>query len=162
MANDVNGLKRQLSPDMSQYLGSAKIVLTGAQLQRDIRSWLSPPDPRKNYNTACGSRHKETGLWFVDSKTFSEWRACGSGSFLWINGKRQLSLGAYICLDTDSLPLCSGRWEKRPLVSNINPSVFHLGDLPCRPVLRLSKTLRECGILGTHHSLCISTTSGTI
>src|SRR5712691_6954620 len=46
--------------------------------------------------------------------------------------------------------------------ANVNSSVFHRGDLRCRPVLRLSKTSRRCGNLVTHHSLCISTTSGTI
>ena len=47
---------------------------------------------------------------------FSEWKAPGLSSLLWINGKRQLPPGAYIFADTDSLPLHSGRWEKCPLV----------------------------------------------
>ena len=81
-----------------------------------MRSWLSPPDPWKDYNIARGSRHKETGLWFVNSETFSEWKSSGPSSLLWINGKRQLPPGAYIFAVTDSLSFRSGRWEKRPLV----------------------------------------------
>jgi len=46
--------------------------------------------------------------------------------------------------------------------ANVNPPVFHLGDSHCWSVRRSSKTSRQCGSLGVHHSLCISTTSGTI
>jgi len=109
--------------------------LAGAQLQRDIRTWLSPPDPWKNYNIACGSRHKETGSWFVNSKTFSEWKASGPSSLLWVNGKRQLPPGAYIITDTDSLPFVAGAGKSVIWYANINLSVFHLGDLRCWPVL---------------------------
>ena len=89
--------------------------LAGAQLRGDIQSWLSPPDPRKNYDIACGLRHKNTGSWFVNTKAFSEWKASGLSSFLWINGKRQYHPALTFSI-TDGLPFRSGCWEKRPLV----------------------------------------------
>lgn len=57
------------------------------QLQQDVRSWLSPPDPWKNHNIACGSRHSGTAAWFIGGSTFSEWTSSGPNSLLWIHGK---------------------------------------------------------------------------
>jgi hypothetical protein len=116
MAKDVNELNRKSSPNISQYNLEALRYLAGARLRTDIRGWLSPPDPSKNYNIACESRHEDTGSWFTNSKIFSEWKSSGPSSLLWINGKRQLSPGAYIFSDTEGLPFHSGRWEKCPLV----------------------------------------------
>jgi hypothetical protein len=65
--------------------------LAGDQLQEDISRWLSPPDPRKNYNVARESRYGETGMWFVNSNTLSEWKASGPSSLLWVHGKRQFA-----------------------------------------------------------------------
>jgi len=59
-------------------------------LQSDIRSWLSPPDPWKNYNIARELRHSKTGEWFINGSALSEWKASGASSLLWISGKRQL------------------------------------------------------------------------
>ena len=44
-----------------------------------------PPDPLKNYNTACNTYQTGTGLWFFQDGVFSEWRA--RGTLLWIHGK---------------------------------------------------------------------------
>jgi len=57
------------------------------ELLSKIRSWLSPPDPWKNYNIGLESRHSKTGTWFVNSSTLSEWKASGRSSLLWIHGK---------------------------------------------------------------------------
>ncbi|KAH9988272.1 hypothetical protein BJV74DRAFT_951505 [Russula compacta] len=55
------------------------------QIRRDLGSWLSPPDPSVNYNTASDAHHEGTALWFAKSSAFKSWKA--SGSFLWIHGK---------------------------------------------------------------------------
>ena len=112
IAKDVNELNRKSSLTFRSTIWKRWDCLAGARLRTDIRSWLSPPDPSKNYNIACESRHEDTGSWFVNSKIFSDWKSSGPSSLLWINGKRQLSPGAYIFPDTDGLPFRSGRWEK--------------------------------------------------
>ena len=63
--------------------------MAGEKLQRDIQSWLSPPDPWKNHNIAHELRHDVTGAWFVRGDTLSEWRAFGPSSLLWVHGKRR-------------------------------------------------------------------------
>ncbi|KAH9964694.1 hypothetical protein BGW80DRAFT_1447982 [Lactifluus volemus] len=57
----------------------------GDQLQRDIRIWLSPPDPSTNHNIARTAHHKGTAAWFIQGDTFQEWKT--RGSLLWIHGK---------------------------------------------------------------------------
>ncbi|KAH9055815.1 hypothetical protein EDB83DRAFT_1088956 [Lactarius deliciosus] len=55
------------------------------QLRRDLRNWISPPDPSINYNTACGAHHKGTAAWFTRGDAFKYWRA--HGCLLWVHGK---------------------------------------------------------------------------
>jgi hypothetical protein len=62
------------------------IALTGDQLRKDIRNWISPPDPSVNYNTASDARHEGTSLWFMACDAFKSWKE--SDSLLWIYGKR--------------------------------------------------------------------------
>jgi len=57
------------------------------KLQGDIQSWLSPPDPWKNHNIACDSRHTGTARWFIGGDDFSKWKCSGPSSLLWIHGK---------------------------------------------------------------------------
>src|SRR5712691_7949138 len=87
MASDMNKSRRQLSPSSLLMIGSAE-WLAGDELLSKIRSWLSPPDPWKNYNIGRELRHSKTGAWFVNSSTLSEWKASGRSSLLWIHGKR--------------------------------------------------------------------------
>ena len=61
-------------------------IYVGDQLQRDVRYWLSPPDPSTNHNFVRKARHSGTAGWFFESNALSEWKA--RGSFLWIHGKR--------------------------------------------------------------------------
>jgi hypothetical protein len=56
---------------------------------RAIRNWLSPPDPSTNHNIARESQHPGTATWWINDKTYSEWKHSGSSSLLWIHGKRQ-------------------------------------------------------------------------
>ena len=55
-------------------------------MQRDVYTWLSPPDPSTNHNIACEAHHNGTAQWFIQGSTFSEWKALGS--LLWIHGMR--------------------------------------------------------------------------
>ncbi|KAI0301356.1 hypothetical protein BC826DRAFT_988966 [Russula brevipes] len=48
------------------------------QLREGLRTWLSPPDPSVNYNTASDAH---TTLWFTESNAFKNWKS--SGSLLW-------------------------------------------------------------------------------
>ncbi|KAH9964684.1 hypothetical protein BGW80DRAFT_1447977 [Lactifluus volemus] len=54
------------------------------QLQKDIRMWLTPPDPSTNHNIARTAHHNGTAAWFIQSETFQKWKT--SGSLLWIHG----------------------------------------------------------------------------
>jgi len=47
--------------------------------------WLSAPDPSTNYNKALEERQGGTGLWFVSSQTFDDWRTTPN-SFVWLHG----------------------------------------------------------------------------
>ncbi|KAH9053059.1 ankyrin repeat-containing domain protein [Lactarius vividus] len=66
ISNDINKMKRNL-------------------LQRESRSWLTPPDPSPNYNIAREIHQDGTATWFCEGGVFAEWNA--KGSLLWIHGK---------------------------------------------------------------------------
>ena len=53
-----------------------------------LRSWLSPPDPSVNHNTACKTQHGGTATWFIQGNIFQDWKE--SGSLLWVRGNRTL------------------------------------------------------------------------
>lgn len=55
------------------------------QHERDIRDWLSAPDPSSNYENALEKRHARTGLWFTSSQVFVDWKK-QPNSFLWLHG----------------------------------------------------------------------------
>ncbi|KAJ5741611.1 hypothetical protein N7533_011020 [Penicillium manginii] len=50
-----------------------------------IKRWLSPADPSTNVNHARKSRHTGTGIWFLDSDSFTEWKL-GLRKHLWLYG----------------------------------------------------------------------------
>lgn len=50
-----------------------------------ILSWLSPPDHSSNANQARGYRHPGTGTWFLNSRTFQDWKS-GLCQHLWLYG----------------------------------------------------------------------------
>ncbi|KAI9511100.1 hypothetical protein F5148DRAFT_422008 [Russula earlei] len=56
------------------------------QLRREFRTWLLPPDPSINHNTACEIQHPGTAKWFIQGSTFRDWKK--NGSLLWIRGNR--------------------------------------------------------------------------
>jgi hypothetical protein len=57
-------------------------------VRRDVRNWLSPPDPWNNHNIVHKSRHSGTGIWWIQGDTYERWKSSGPSSLLWINGKR--------------------------------------------------------------------------
>ena len=63
-------------------------LFAGSKVLRNIREWLSPPDPWKNHYVVLDTRHSETGTWLIQGETYAEWKSSGSGSLLWIKGKR--------------------------------------------------------------------------
>ena len=67
---------------------------TGKQFQRDVRSWLSPPDPSTNHNIAREDHLDGTSSWFIQGGTFNDWKE--KGSLLWIYGKRIKPLFTYL------------------------------------------------------------------
>ncbi|VBB84475.1 Putative protein of unknown function [Podospora comata] len=49
-----------------------------------VERWLRPPDTSINFNEARRKWHEGSGLWFLDSPAFNEWK-CGS-HHLWLHG----------------------------------------------------------------------------
>ena len=74
-----------VSSDIS--CGSRGLVyFTGNLFQKDIQSWLFPPDPSTNHNVARRDHLDRTALWFIQGGMFKEWKT--TASLLWIYGKR--------------------------------------------------------------------------
>ena len=57
-------------------------------MQKQLRTWLSPPDSSINHNHACKTHHDGTATWFIHGTKFREWK--DNGSLLWISGNRTL------------------------------------------------------------------------
>jgi hypothetical protein len=77
-------------------------------LQQNVRTWLSAPDISENHNEACGKQHDGTAAWFIEGRSFAQWKA--RGSTLWIHGKRAIFCHAvihYYLLPPD-LPVIAG------------------------------------------------------
>jgi hypothetical protein len=69
-----------------------------------LQTWLSPPDPSVNYNTARDAYHGGTAAWFTQDHTFRDWKASGSESFLWIHGKRKFLSSLRLFTLADACP----------------------------------------------------------
>ena len=57
---------------------------------KDIRNWLSPIDTSGNYNEARKKYQDQTGSWFIQGKTFNEWKG-EVDKLLWIYGKSEFN-----------------------------------------------------------------------
>ena len=89
--------------------GISESSLAGDKLQQDIIGWLSPPDPWKNHHISRDSRHAESAAWFIQGRTFSEWKASEvPSSSLWIYGKRLLILTSYAFSETEIFLFVAG------------------------------------------------------
>ena len=54
--------------------------------EEKIYTWLSAPDPWSNYHKGLEQRQVGTGLWFLGSQEYAEWKTKPK-SFLWLYGK---------------------------------------------------------------------------
>jgi hypothetical protein len=106
--SDVNKSRRQLFLNFVIADRTHGDCLAGDKVRQAVRSWLSPPETRKNFNVARKSRHGETGTWFVEGDTFSEWKWSGPISLLWIHGKCSLSPALTLFIETDGFPFVAG------------------------------------------------------
>lgn len=78
--SDVAGLQNAMD-DVKALLQS----MGAAQVSSDIRHWLEAPDAMINFNEAADKRHRNTGLWFVESQEFENWKQ-NDFSLLWLVG----------------------------------------------------------------------------
>ncbi|KAH9013210.1 hypothetical protein EDB85DRAFT_1877177, partial [Lactarius pseudohatsudake] len=115
----------------------------GNQLRRDLRNWISPPDPSINYNTACGTHHKGTAAWLTRGDAFKAWRA--HGCLLWVHGKPTVSSSSVIVRDIEDVcnaGLASmayfyfdfkdtGKQDSRALLSSLLIQLSHQSDVYC-------------------------------
>jgi hypothetical protein len=85
MINDVNKIKR-LFLSLLIYITETDTTVTGDQFQRDVRLWLSPPDPSTNHDIVSEGHHEGSAKWFFESGVVTDWKS--RGSLLWIHGKR--------------------------------------------------------------------------
>ncbi len=93
---------------------------TGDRLQRESRSWLTPPDPSPNYNIACKIHQDGTATWFFQASIFAEWNT--KGFLLWIHGKRASSILALLLATIlISFPCCSGFRKNYSDVRGVSP-----------------------------------------
>lgn len=76
--------------------GSTSGIFTGDQLRQKFAEWLSPPDPSENYDIARRTQHKGTAVWFIEKRSFREWKK--NGCLLWIQGKRAFSAPCVCCV----------------------------------------------------------------
>ncbi|KAK8065228.1 hypothetical protein PG997_011975 [Apiospora hydei] len=52
---------------------------------KNIRSWLSAPDPAANFNKAREQHQEGTGEWLIQDERYSTWKQ-EQNSFLWLSG----------------------------------------------------------------------------
>ncbi|KAA6409051.1 MAG: vegetative incompatibility het-e-1 [Lasallia pustulata] len=83
-------LIKDVASDMHADLRSTKSITLGMQLgmeREKIHQWLSAGalDPSTNQNRASRSRQANTGSWFLESETFTYWKA--SSALVWLYGK---------------------------------------------------------------------------
>jgi len=88
VAHGVDRIERSWFPNRIHAGHTGSIILTGDQLQQNLRRWLSPQDPSTNHNIACNAHHKGTANWFFEGRTYKEWKSTSSESLLWVHGKR--------------------------------------------------------------------------
>ena len=55
------------------------------QRRLNIERWLSPSDPSANYNKALQQRQEGTGLWFLQTHAYAQWKM-QRNSTLWLYG----------------------------------------------------------------------------
>ncbi|KAH9020702.1 hypothetical protein EDB84DRAFT_561724 [Lactarius hengduanensis] len=144
------------------------------QLRRDLRKWLSPPDPSINYNTACGAHHKGTATWFTRCDAFNGWGA--SGGLLWVHGKPgsgKSILSSVIIQDMDNVCKAgfasmayfyfdfkdTGKQDSHALLSSLLIQLSDQSDVYCDVLLDLYSTYRQGSVQPNDDALtqCLKT-----
>jgi hypothetical protein len=88
IASDESQMKCS-SSNLHSPIAGASCFLVVIQLRKDLRHWLSSPDPSTNHYMARNARHKGTSEWFLESDTFKQWKSSKpKDSLLWVHGKR--------------------------------------------------------------------------
>src|SRR6266852_8277403 len=130
LASDMNKSKRQSFIDNAISDRNYRDCLAGDKLEQDIRRWLSPPDPWKNHNIACKSRHRGSAAWFLHGNTYSEWKASEApGSLLWVHGKRPLTLSLCLFRRLNFCDFVAGAGKS--VLRYVKLFVFLSGELIC-------------------------------
>jgi chromosome condensin MukBEF MukE localization factor len=108
--------KTSVVPSLSHPRLSKLKIPTVNQSRRELHTWLAPPDPSVNHNTAHELQHHGTTTWFTESEVFKQWKS--NGSLLWIRGNRTRLLPCVSLRPTIDLihRLLSGIWKDRFLV----------------------------------------------
>ncbi|KAH9165412.1 hypothetical protein EDB89DRAFT_2076826 [Lactarius sanguifluus] len=144
------------------------------QLRRDLRKWLSPPDPSINYNTACGAHHNGTATWFTRCDAFNGWGA--SGGLLWVHGKPgsgKSILSSVIIQDMDNVCKAgfasmayfyfdfkdTGKQDSHALLSSLLIQLSDQSDVYCDILLDLYSTHRRGSVQPNDDALtqCLKT-----
>ncbi|KAI9455952.1 hypothetical protein BJY52DRAFT_1121552 [Lactarius psammicola] len=145
-----------------------RTVIEGNGLRKDLRKWISPPDPSVNYNTACSAHHTGTAVWCTEGIAFAEWKA--SGSLLWIYGKPgsgKSILSSVIIRDietvTDAGLACmayfyfdfkdKGKQDSRALLSSLLVQLSDRSDQFCDILLGLYSAHQDGSVQPTNDSL---------
>jgi len=118
IADDMGDQKRSSSNILTSLVMKPQ-QLTGDQIRKDLRNWLSPPDLSVNYNIASDAHHEGTAMWFMESDTFNNWKA--SDSLLWIHGKRTSPALCSLDLALIDLHFYSWLWEECTQVRHFPP-----------------------------------------
>ncbi|KAI9432209.1 hypothetical protein H4582DRAFT_1777559, partial [Lactarius indigo] len=137
---------------------NVELIIDGNQLRRDLRNWISPPDPSINYNTACSAHHEGTAAWLTQGDAFKAWTT--SGCLLWVHGKpgsgksilssviiRDLedvckagfALTAYFYFDFKD----TAKQDSRALLSSLLVQLSHRSDVCCDILHTLYTTHRH-------------------
>jgi hypothetical protein len=120
----------------------------GSQWRQDLRKWLSSPDPSTNHVILRGAQHQGTANWFFRGSLLEEWKS--TGSLLWIHGKRASFEFSFPLSDVTCL--CSGLWEKRPVVRSFSCVRSRDLNYASSAVIQDILTLREAGLASMAYS----------
>ncbi|KAH9053695.1 hypothetical protein EDB87DRAFT_202491 [Lactarius vividus] len=144
------------------------------QLRRELRNWISPPDPSINYNTACGAHHKGTAAWLTRSDAFKGWRT--DGCLLWVHGKPgsgKSILSSVIIRDIEDICIAgfasmayfyfdfkdAGKQDSRALLSSLLIQFSDQSDVYCDILHDLYSTHRRGSVQPSDDALtqCLKT-----
>ncbi|KAJ7691808.1 ankyrin repeat-containing domain protein [Mycena rosella] len=76
---------RQFDRGAINSLESKVVKLLNLQVNHNIKTWLSAPDPFTSHSSVLKARHAGTGSWFLESDAFANWKTT-SNSVFWIYG----------------------------------------------------------------------------